>query len=222
MLLYQFYGSFIVGSLLTESPKTINTIKDLLDSNLYIFVDEVPYILDNFKRVKEKSAMELFNKVMSQSSIFLPLSKGITMIKRGYVFHTDASYAYLILKCKMSLSNTTSILIEFNLLAMLTDKEKCDLQEIQYQKKLQCGPGVPVKSPLRELIKISLRKIHETGLMAHHWKIWMGHKPKCENNDRDVIPVDFVHFSSAWYALVVGMHISFAFLVGEVIINHFY
>lgn len=56
---------------------------------------------------------------------------------------------------------------------MLTASEKCDLQEIQYQEKLQCGPGVPRKSPLRELIKISLRKIHETGIMAYHWKIWM-------------------------------------------------
>lgn len=100
-MIYQFYGSFIVGSLLTKSPKTITTVKSLLESNLYIYVDEVPYILDNFKRVKENSAMELFNKVMAQAQnqIFMPVSKGVEMIKRGNVFHTDASYAYLLLKC---------------------------------------------------------------------------------------------------------------------------
>lgn len=102
--------------------------------------------------------------------------------------------------------------------ATLTDNEICDLQEIQYQEKLQCGPGVPVKSHLREWIKISLRRIHETGLMAYHWKIWMGHKPKCENNALDVTPVDIVHFSSALYALLIGMQISFGFLIAEVII----
>lgn len=99
ILIYQFYGSFIVGSLLTESPKTITTVKGLLESNLFVFMDEVPYILDNFKRVKEKSALQLFDKVMMNPT-FIPLSKGVTMIKRGHVFHTDASYAYLLLKSK--------------------------------------------------------------------------------------------------------------------------
>lgn len=63
-------------------------------------MDEVPYILDNFKRVKEKSAVQLFDKVMAQNPIFIPINEGVTMIKRGHVFHTDASYAYLLLKCK--------------------------------------------------------------------------------------------------------------------------
>lgn len=108
-------------------------------------------------------------------------------------------------------------LILKNCLAVLTDHEICDLQEIQYQEKLQCGPGVPVKSHLREWIKVSIRRIQETGLMAYHWKIWMGHQPKCENNDRDVQPVDIVHFSSAIYGLVIGMQISFGFLMAEII-----
>lgn len=102
---------------------------------------------------------------------------------------------------------------------MLTDHEICDLQEIQYQKKLQCGPGVPVKSHLREWIKISLRRIQETGLMAYHWKIWMGLQPKCESNDLDVTPVDIVHFSSALYGLAIGMQISLGFFIAEVIIG---
>lgn len=101
----------------------------------------------------------------------------------------------------------------------MTDHEICDLQEIQYQQKLQCGPGVPVKSHLREWIKITLRRIQETGIMSYHWKIWMGHKPKCETNDLEVIPVDIVHFSSALYALAVGVQISFGFFVVEVLIN---
>ncbi len=221
ILLYQYYGSFIVGSLLTESPKTITTVKNLLASNLYTYMDEVPYILDNFKRVKETSAVQLFNKVMKQNLIFMPVSKGVEMIKRGHVFHTDASYAYLLLKCttildRFALFKNLFFFFQFISIAVLTDHEICDLQEIQYQEKLQCGPGVPVKSGLREWIKISLRKIQETGLMTYHWKIWMGHKPKCENNDLEVIPVDIIHFSSALYSLAIGMQISFGLLITEV------
>lgn len=36
---------------------------------------------------------------------------------------------------------------------MLTDQEACDLQEVQ---KVPGGPGVPKKSPFKELIKIRL------------------------------------------------------------------
>lgn len=218
IMIYQFYGSFIVGSLLTDSPNTITTVKRLLESNLYTYVDEVPYILDNFKRVKEKSAVQLFNKVMAQSNVFIPVSKGVMVIKRGDVFHTDASYTYLLLKCKILSQLQFGIQLSI-ILAVLTDHEICSLQEIQYQEKLQCGPGLPVKSHLREWIKVSIRKIQETGLMAYNWKIWMGHKPKCENNDLDVIPVDIVHFSSAIYGLAIGMQISFGFFVAEVIIG---
>lgn len=37
---------------------------------------------------------------------------------------------------------------------MLTDQEKCDLQEVKYVQKVPGGPGVPNKSPFKELIKI--------------------------------------------------------------------
>lgn len=39
---------------------------------------------------------------------------------------------------------------------MLTDEEVCDLQEVKYVQKVPGGPGVPKKSPLKELIKIRL------------------------------------------------------------------
>lgn len=100
--MYQFYGSFIVGSLLTEAPKTIKTMKQLFNSRMEFAVDEVPYILDNFKRVREESAVKLFRKVMSQPNAFLPLNRGLSMVKKGsFAFNTDGSFAYTILKCTL-------------------------------------------------------------------------------------------------------------------------
>lgn len=40
---------------------------------------------------------------------------------------------------------------------MLTDEEVCDLQEITYALPFITGPIVPLKSPLREIIKIKLK-----------------------------------------------------------------
>lgn len=37
---------------------------------------------------------------------------------------------------------------------MLTDSEKCDLQDILYLPKQPVGLAVPNKSPFRELVKI--------------------------------------------------------------------
>lgn len=42
----------------------------------------------------------------------------------------------------------------FSSIAVLTDAEKCDLQDIIYIPKQPVGPGVTNKSPFRELVKI--------------------------------------------------------------------
>lgn len=49
----------------------------------------------------------------------------------------------------------------------------------------------------------------------------MGHKPKCEDNSVDVVPVDLEHFSSAIYVHIVGMQISAGILLGEIFMNRY-
>lgn len=97
---------------------------------------------------------------------------------------------------------------------MLTDRESCDLQEINFVPKIPTGSPLPNKSPLKEMIKIGIRKLYETGMLAYLWKIWIGHKPKCEESV-DVVAVDLMHLSSAFYVLGFGMQISVGFLLGE-------
>lgn len=104
--------------------------------------------------------------------------------------------------------------------AILTDAEICDLQEVKYVQKIPTGPGLPKKSPLRELIKIGIRKLHETGVIAHVWKTWISHMPKCARSDVDVVPVDMVHFSSALFAFGFGLQVSVAILIIERCLHH--
>ena len=95
----------------------------------------------------------------------------------------------------------------------------CELQQIKYVGKIPTGPGVSNKSPLREMFKIGIRKLHETGIIAHVWKTWISHLPKCARSDVDVAPVDMIHFSSALYVLGFGMQISLIFFIGERFLN---
>lgn len=105
--------------------------------------------------------------------------------------------------------------------AMLTDKELCELQEVTYMPVLPVHPGLPKKSPLKEIVKIGIRKIYETGVLAYHWKIWIAQLPKCEHSHIDVAPIDLTHLLSALYILVFGIHCSVCILIGEFVLNSF-
>lgn len=103
ILTFQFYSSFIVGSLLLEAPKTIKTVKQLLNSKLDCFVDDVPYIRDNFQHNKEESVIKLYEKIMAHpEKAFVELHEGLDLVKNGRAFHTDGSYAYQILPSKFN------------------------------------------------------------------------------------------------------------------------
>lgn len=102
----------------------------------------------------------------------------------------------------------------FVFLGLLTDREACDLQEINFVPKIPTGSALPNKSPLKEMVKIGIRKLRETGMLAHLWKIWIGQIPKCAQSV-DVEAVDLMHFASAFYVLGVGVLASIWFLVGE-------
>lgn len=51
--IYQFYSASIVGSLLMEKPKSIRTLRDLIDSSLRVGIEDIPYNKDYF-RVSER------------------------------------------------------------------------------------------------------------------------------------------------------------------------
>lgn len=99
LIIYQFYGSFIVGALLTEPPRTIKTMQHLYDSKLDVASDDVPYTLDIFKYVQEDWTAKLYEKVMEQPKPILPIYNGLSKVKKGYfAINTDGNYAYKILK----------------------------------------------------------------------------------------------------------------------------
>lgn len=84
VLMFQFYSSFIVGSLLTDAPKNIKTVKQLLNSPFKFGVDAVPYVIDNFHIAKEESTVQLYNKIMKYpEKVVMPLETGVHFMKQG-------------------------------------------------------------------------------------------------------------------------------------------
>lgn len=86
VLMFQFYSSFIVGSLLTEAPKNIKTVKQLLNSPFKFGIDVVPYVIDNFRIAKEESTVQLYNKIMKNpDKVLMPLDTGLQLMKQGKI-----------------------------------------------------------------------------------------------------------------------------------------
>lgn len=85
--MFQFYSSFIVGSLLTDAPKNIKTVKQLLNSPFQFGVDVVPYVIDNFHVAGEESTVQLYNKIMKNpEKVLMPLHTGLQLMKQGSIF----------------------------------------------------------------------------------------------------------------------------------------
>lgn len=84
VLVSQFYSAYIVGTLLTEAPKSIKTMKRLMHSKLKFGIDDVPYILENFEQINEKSTVKFYEQIMNtRDKTVMDLNDGLDLIKRG-------------------------------------------------------------------------------------------------------------------------------------------
>ncbi|KAJ6647072.1 Ionotropic receptor 75a [Pseudolycoriella hygida] len=84
LLIYQFYSSFIVGSLLIESPKNIKTMKQLINSELTLGMDEVPYVENIYSYSKGESTEESYKRIMSnQKKSIMSTRAGLDLLKKG-------------------------------------------------------------------------------------------------------------------------------------------
>lgn len=90
VLVSQFYAAFIVGTLLTEAPKTITTIEKLERSQLEIGVDDVSFTLEAFEGSSDRSAVGLFRRIMQTADkSVMDLNEGLDRIKKGgFAFNT--------------------------------------------------------------------------------------------------------------------------------------
>lgn len=76
---------------MTESPKNIKTVRQLLNSRFEFGIDTVPYVLDNFHDGTEESTVKLYNKIMKNpKKALMSLQTGLNLLKKGgFVFVTD-------------------------------------------------------------------------------------------------------------------------------------
>lgn len=97
-VIYQFYSTSIVGSLLAPAPRTITTIEKLTETTLKIVMEDNPSNRVIFKVSYGSDLMDLYEKKVKEQEVFVSIENGIEMIRDGrHVFLTniDESYAYI-------------------------------------------------------------------------------------------------------------------------------
>ncbi|XP_062698788.1 uncharacterized protein LOC134284201 [Aedes albopictus] len=202
-LISQFYSAYIVGYLLIVPPKTIRTLKNLLDSDLKVVVENLSYHKYYLNKTKDPIAVELYHKkILNGEDNFLNVTEGIARVKRGgYAFHCETAYVYPLI------------------VQAFTDTEICDLQEMLLH------PLRPLHFPLRkgsefkEMFRITLRKATETGNMAYQRKFFFSDKPKCYKNQLETVSVGLDRLLTLFYGLLAAMAGSFIIMLLEM--GHF-
>ncbi|XP_055543690.1 ionotropic receptor 75a-like [Wyeomyia smithii] len=198
-LMYQFYGAFIIGSLLTPPPKNLKTVRQLIDSNIHVTMENLFYHWDFFNRTKDPAAIELFKKkILESPEKPTNITHGVALIRKGgYAFHCDVGYAYPILK------------------STLRDDEICDLQAISMTHSSPLHVPLAKGSPLKQYFRVTMRKLVESGSGGYYNREYFSSKPSCPKRDFVTEPIDVKQVVSIFYILALGLMVSLAVLMIE-------
>uniref|UniRef100_A0A182K342 Ionotropic glutamate receptor C-terminal domain-containing protein n=1 Tax=Anopheles christyi TaxID=43041 RepID=A0A182K342_9DIPT len=200
MLLLQFYSSFIIGYQLITPPKTINTLAKLVDSDIKIAVENLSYHHDYFHRTTNPVALKLYEtKILPNKYGFVNVTFGMQLVKQGgYAFHCETSYG-------------NTLIIE-----MFTEREICELQQVELYPQRPIHLPLIKGSPLRELFKINLQLIKESGLLAYHHSRHYIRTPKCnKQSSNHVEQIYLADVRFAFLLLAAGMGASVVMLLAE-------
>jgi ionotropic glutamate receptor len=203
ILLYNYYTSSIISSLLSRPPEAFHTLDELGHSRLEIGIEDLPYTITWFTIMNDSDVQYIYkNKVFppgaKRMNIYLP-EEGMAEVRRGgFAYHTQLDTGYPII-------------------ARTFDQDAiCDLAEIPMIPQVLAGIMVQKKSQYKELFHITLRKTRQSGLVHRISQIWESKKPQCLANAR-IIAVGVEQVFIAFLTLFVGIALSLFLLVVEIV-----
>ncbi|GLV44411.1 yellow-c [Carabus blaptoides fortunei] len=164
MFLYVSYSANIVA-LLQSSATNIKTLEDLLESRLTLGCHDTPYNRHFMSTATESTRKAIYERKLAppgQKAHFMDLVEGVRGIRQGFfAFHMEVGPGYKLI------SDT------------FLESEKCGLQEINFLTVVDTYLSIPKESSYKEIIRIGLRKIMESGIQSRVIQKIYTEKPKC-------------------------------------------
>ncbi|KAK2576493.1 hypothetical protein KPH14_005819 [Odynerus spinipes] len=208
LLLLQFYSASVVGSLLAEPPRFINTLKDLSDSSLEVGLEDMAYTYDYFDKTTDPVAHELHRKKVQPNkkrkvAPYCTAEEGLKKVQKGgYAFHVDVATAYKIIE------------------DTFTQDEICDLAEVQLWPLERIATAVRKHSPFKKMTTYGLRQIVEHGVPGHLSHVWQPSRPQCpESHSAMPVPVALNEFSTALFSLFMGIALALFVMLIEMYVD---
>ncbi|XP_012158503.2 glutamate receptor 1 [Ceratitis capitata] len=206
LLLQQFYGAFIVGSLLAVAPRSITTLDALYNSSLEIGMENIPYNTESFENTMVPLGMAIYKERIckNREKHILSIEEGAERIKKGgFAFHVSANRMYILLK------------------SLLSEKEFCELQDVPFIAPYRIGMGITKGSPFREYVTTSIIKFRTTSILQHNDNQWQLPRMDCSLSQNREVEVDLQHFLPALLLLCSAMIFSFFILFLELVYYYF-
>ncbi|KAH8413922.1 hypothetical protein KR215_001226 [Drosophila sulfurigaster] len=203
-MLMQFYGAFIVGSLLSDTPRTILTLQALYESSLEIGMENISYNFVLFTNTTNQLVRDVYTHRICRDhqNNILDIQQGAERIRGGgFAFHSAIDRMY-------------RLLIE-----LLDEQQFCELQEIMFNPPYVAGSVLPKSSPWREHLAHAVLHLRETGLMQYNDRLWTLPKPDCSLFKATQVEVDLKHFAPALFALLLAMLVSAVVFLVELLLG---
>ncbi|XP_045463511.1 ionotropic receptor 75a-like isoform X2 [Harmonia axyridis] len=199
-LLYNYYTSSIVSALLNAKPREPTSYKDLIRSGLELGIQMAPYTFTIFETNMNPDIQAIRKLVFPDRGKphVWNVTDGIEKIRTGpYAYHMESSIGYFL------------IAKTFDAGAICELSDKIALIPASYLSFY-----LKKDSQYKNLLKISLRKMEETGLVHRYRLIWEEKKPPCFSN-AILLSVGLDQTFIAFFVLFVGLAISVTLLVFE-------
>ncbi|KAI4490035.1 hypothetical protein M0804_004217 [Polistes exclamans] len=232
LLLIQFYSASVVGSLLSEPPRFINTLKDLADSSLDVGIEDMAYnydvlavsiififdmfLLGLFDCTYYGSNFESGRKSPNPDVHELNRKKIQTSKKRKVEPFLTAEEGLKKVK-KGGYAFQVDVATAYKIIAdTFSQDEICDLAEIQLFPLERIATAVKKHSPFKKMVTYGLRKIVEHGVPGHLRYVWQPGRPQCpESHSAKPVPVALKEFSPALLSLFMGVVLALFVMIIE-------
>ncbi|XP_056634103.1 ionotropic receptor 75a-like [Diorhabda sublineata] len=205
MMIYNYYTSSLVSSLLSNVPRPMKTIKELYESDLKVAIEPLPYLFSYILQHKDDRFISLLNRTKIYEKGVLNAAtavRGIEKVKGG-------THAYL-----------TELSTAFSCLADSDQDVVCDLADIIFIPFGDIGLVAQKRWQYTELFHITLRKILSSGIFRRIEDFWVSKRPKCLNKTR-IKAVGVPELFLIYLIFVIGLIISLIIFLIESLLHKY-
>ncbi|KAJ8959817.1 hypothetical protein NQ318_011549 [Aromia moschata] len=194
MFLYTSYSANIVA-LLQSTSESIKSLEDLFYSRISLGVEDI-----NAQEPIRKKIYEEKVAPKGQKPNFMTVEEGIRRVREGFfAFHVELSSGY-----KM-VADT------------FQENEKCSLKEIEYVNLIEPWLAVKKNSSYKEIFKVGMRKMHESGLQRREANRIYTKKPTCHSKGSNFDSAGLIDCYAAFLIFGIGIACSCLLLILELL-----